>query len=809
MQKQTKTPAGKTAAKGNKYADRPRAAVPAAGGGSAAAEAPKRSFELPALLLGLVFALLTLWDFVQTQKWLILVCCLASVVLCALALTKGRLRKGLTLLAAAYALFFLWMAAYILWANSGKLFFREFSKRLYVLPLLLLITLYLPRSAAAVRRLLLVLSTAGAVYALLSVDMATLGLAAPLLNLIPEFFTLNTGFEIGTRLTGIFGNPNISAGLLAVCIFFSLYLIDTGERRFQRGYAAALAALQAYTFLLNFSLGATGFFLLCVLLYLLCAGEKRMDAFLRMLEIAVPTVIAVFLSFRCFERYDILILVPLIAAVLDALVVVLLELLLFPRLRDRAAAMGKRGWLLLAGLLLLLCLYAAFGLLLRGGATLNAGESLRRSCYPAAGEYALELEGSGELYLTVVSQDEQEIVMHMESVLYEGPAENAAFTVPDGSRVVYLTFTATAGTSRLERAVLSGPTRISLHLGYPLLPGFISNRLQGLRANENAIQRLAFFRDGIKVFLDHPVLGAGLGCFESLLYGYQSFHYETKYVHNHYIQILLDCGAVGFLLYLAVLLLTLRILWRARKKETPFRPLYPALCAAFAMMLLHSGMEVVLSAVVYLPFACAVPALIAFCWGEPVEKPVSSRAGNIALGAAALIYAVMIVLNMYAKAEVTRASDSDVRFFSALDRAVKSDAFDRNDWRTSYVVACADLRATAYRGHADRYAEAMLDVPSNSLHQYLLRYYLTFGEYDKALEAARKGAAFNYADSDTWNTFFNTFAAYYDLTPEDGEAILADVRALNEDLLRAQDKLMDSTELNEASREIISLALNG
>ena len=767
----------------------------------------RRGESLLLLLLGLGFALLCLAHFVQTQTWLILLCCALSAVLCVLALVKARPREGLPLVAAVLLLFLVWMGLSVLWANSGKLFLREFSKRLVALPLLLLILLWLPRTEKSIRRLLLLLSAAGSAYALMSVDAATLRICTGVFFRFREFAAMDTGFEAGTRLTGIFGNANISAGLLAICLFFSLYLMGSGKTRGQRGLAAALGALQAFTFLLNFSLGATGFFLLCAILYLVCAGEKRIEAFLRMLELALPTLCFVFLSFRFFERGGALLAVPLLAMVLNAAAVTLLELLLLPRLSARAAGLGRKGLLPMAALLGLLCVYAALGLTLRSGATLEPGETLRRACYPEPGSYTLTLDTDGAVNVTVVSQNTREIVMHTETELYRGEGQAAVFTVPEDSEVVYLRFTAPGG-AQIRTAVLSGPKLISLHLGYPLLPGFIANRLQGLRANENAIQRLAFFRDGIRVFRDHPLLGAGLGGFESLLYGYQSFHYETKYVHNHYIQVLLDCGLIGFLLYLAVLVLTLLALWKGRKADAPFRALFPALCASFFMLLLHSAMEVVMSAAVYLPYALALPALIGLCWGKGLGGNGVKRAFSGTALALALVYAVLVLLNLRAHSSVEAASGSDLRFFSALDKAVQTDVFDRNDWRTSYVVACGETGSAAYRSNADRYAEELMEVPSNSIHQYLVRYYLSFGEVDKALEAARKGAAFNYADSSTWNTFFGIFAAWYDREPELRGEILEAVRVLNEDLTETQAKLMDSTELTDTSREIIALAGN-
>ena len=783
--------------------------IKASDGPAPASAAGRPGFELPALLLGDAFALVTLLQYLHCHTWLVLLCCLASLLLCAYALGVKVPKEGLPAAAAVLLLFFLWMAASLLWAGAGKLFLREFSKRLYILPLALFICLGLPRREEAVRRLLLVLSAAGAIYALLSVDMASLRLSRDLLSLFPGFAPDDVGFEAGTRLTGIFGNANISAGLLGICIFFSVYLLESARAPLQRGFAAAYAALQAYTFLLNFSLGATGFFLLGVIVYLVCAGKRRVQVLLRMAEIALPAAAAVFLSFRAFEGGGGPSALPLSAALLGAAAAVLLELLVFPSLSRRCFGKGKGGLPAAAAVPLLFVLYAAAALLLRSGVTLGAGETLRRACYPAPGSWQLVTEGEGDLNVTVVSQDRRETVMHTETVLYTGNAREAAFTVPDGSLVVYLRFSAPRG-ARLDAAWLTGSgASLSLHLGYPLLPGFISNRLQGLRANENAIQRAAFFRDGIRIFRDHPILGAGLGGFESLLYGYQDFRYETRYVHNHYIQVLLDCGIVGFLLYAALLVLTLGALWRGRRPSLPFRALHPALCAAFCMLVLHSGMEVVMSTAVYLPYALTVLALSAVCFGKPAIKAGPARGCTAAAGAAALVYAVLIVLNMAADTAVRRSTGSNSAFFRALETAQSMDVFERNDWRVSYVAACADTGSLTRRATADRYAAELMDVPSNSLHKYLVHYYLTFREYDLALEAARKGTAFNRADSAAWNACFEAYAAAWKRCPEDGPEILAGVRALQEDLERAQEALLDSIVLSDASGEIIRRALNG
>ncbi len=764
-------------------------------------------FLLIVVLAAVASVFLGMRQFIQNQKWLILLLCLLSAALLAASLRGRRKKEPFTAFLPLFAAFLLWMGLSLLWAASGKLFLREYSKQLFALPLVLFVLLYLPRRESAVRKLLTFLSAIGAAFAIFSIDLASLRLSYGFFSLIPGFTMGDFGFESGTRLTGIFSNPNISAGLLGLCLFFSIYLLSTGKSLTERISAAVFASFQATTFLLNFSLGASGFFLLSAAVYLLCAGRERLAALLHMLAVALPSLGAVFLSFSAFEAEGARLALPLLCAFLAAAAAAALELLVLPRLLLALEKRARLTFLFFVSVLALMLLYAAGGVLLGGTARLSAGQTLRRSVYPEAGDYVLAYDADGSFEVAVESQDDREVVMHTASSLYAGPGQGASFTVPEGSRVVHLTFTALEDVS-LRSVLLDGAKDQALHLDYPLLPGFIANRLQGLRANENAIQRAAFFRDGMKVFRDHPILGAGLGSFECLIFGYQDFRYETKYVHNHYIQVLLDCGVVGFLLYLALLALSLASLLRGGRASSPFRALHPALCAAFSLLLLHSFMEVVMSTPIYLLYGYCLLALIDRCYGRELKKPLPGQLGRAAAGILSLVYAVLIGLNLYAAASMQSASGSTRRMFSALEKAVRIDVFDRNDWMVSYLYNCADMGSAEYYSQAAAYAGQLLDVPSNSLHQYLLYFYLRFREYGSALTAARKGTGFNYSDSNTWNAMFEGFSAAYAQHPEDAAEILDAVEALNGDLQSAQGRLMDTIQLTDASREILALALD-
>ncbi len=241
----------------------------------------KLPFEYPALLLALALVMLTVLEFIENRKWLILVCCLPSAVIAGIALLGKAQRRKPRLFFLLYGFYLLWLALGVFWAVSGRFFLREYSKQLFTLPLMLYIFFLLPRREGSVRKLLFLLSAVGAFYAILSIDNATVGLSHALLYLIPGFREANTGYESGTRLFGLFANGNISAGTLAICIIFSLYLLESAENRRERVFAVVFASLQASTFLLNFSLGASGFFLLSVIVYLAFAGMASTAVLIR------------------------------------------------------------------------------------------------------------------------------------------------------------------------------------------------------------------------------------------------------------------------------------------------------------------------------------------------------------------------------------------------------------------------------------------------------------------------------------------------------------------------------------------------
>ena len=377
----------------------------------------------------------------------------------------------------------------------------------------------------------------------------------------------------------------------------------------------------------------------------------------------------------------------------------------------------------------------------------------------AAGAAAL-CAADGAVSVTLESQNREETMMHTSTVLYSGPADGAEVEVPEDSLVVYAAFSADAPVT-LARAALEGSGgTVEFSLDYLLLPDFIANRLQGLRANQNAIQRIVFFEDGLKLFRKSPIFGSGIGAFQNGVASVQSFHYETKYAHNHYIETLVETGVVGLLLFAGVLVTSLIAVIRSRRRPAS-DPLTATLGGALIFMAGHAAVEIVFSAYAYVPMAFGVFGLIALCCGQTMPlsalKEGAHRVMLWGLAALLLAYTVLLGCNAYARALVYREQS-----FDSLERAAALDRFEWADYALSYVVNSTrggDLPEEVSQ-KAARYAQRLQKQASNTIPLYLARYYFEQGDAVQAFAMLEQYTDYVAADPESWQQSFQLLMEY-------------------------------------------------
>lgn len=679
---------------------------------------------------------------------------LAALSLLLIAIRRNFLRERLFLPLLALSLFVIMDGVSTFYAISGKFALREFLKVLSAFCLVLLILTLSPlhekrpgtRAAAAI-------AVCGALGSLASIDLFSTRLISGgmlgFLSLFTDEYKWLNGVEVGTRMTSMFTNPNIFAGFSGIAALLSLGLTGEAEKRGERCFYLALLYLNALAFLLAFSLGASIFAFVSLLMFLfLLPREKRGGSLILMLETLLLVVISAGLvSTTSFREWNGIQPIPLTCAIVGAALLCVLDQFVGKRI---AAWLGRHGRVIpytVAAVLVLLAAYAAAAWNVTGAGEVSSGVTLRRSLYLEPGEYTLEFRASGPLSVRVESQNRRETMMHTSERLYSGSAEKATFTVPEGSLVQYFTFISKESVT-IESASCGGQ---KIPLKYMLLPGFMANRLQGLLANENAIQRLVFFEDGIKLFKRSPVIGLGMGAYENGIKSVQTFYYETKFAHDHYIELLVQVGIVGLFLFLALLVVSAIAIWRSRKTQ----PYAPVLGAALVFMAGHAAVEVVFSTFAYLPMAFGVFALIDLSCGQAIPKPsLSKLAKNIVMGVLAaciFVYGIFIACNIAANNLLERNPTME-----SVETAVSLDKFEWADYALAYVNSAMDPEVSlGTRIQADEYAERLSRVSSNTVPIYLAQYYFSTNRMEKGLQMVEKYVDYVSSDRSAWQTAFD------------------------------------------------------
>lgn len=723
---------------------------------------PPRPWLLPAL--GLLFGLLLCFSSNDTIKGISLLAALAGVAL--LLLRGNAIRSRMTWLFLAVSVWVTVNGISTLYAVAPKFALYEFLRILLGYGFFLLVLALsrgtgagLGRSAASV------LSVGTAFLTFLSIDLISTrlfsGLFVRIMSLFGASYSGLSGIEPGIRMVGIFGNANIFAGCVGIGVLLSLGLAATAEDTASRRLPLCTLAINSLGFVLAFSMGASAMILLAFLAYLLLESpQRRVSSLVLMVETLLVTLLATFpVYLTSFQTWDGIQPLPLLCMIAAAAALCAADTLIGRKLSERLGALGRSSFLLLGIVLVLLVGFSVLALTLNGSSTLGAGETLRRGAYPAAGEYTLSVEADRRVDLTIESQTRQDTMMHTSTVLYSGAADGAAFTVPEDSIVVYFTFSAPDG-AELSSARYDGAESGTLKLGYPLLPGFIANRLQGLRANQNAIQRTVFFEDGMKIFRMSPIFGRGLGAFENGCFSVQSFYYETKYVHNHYIQALLDTGIVGLLAFLSVLVLSAWSVLASRRRED-CHPLTAALGAAVVFMAGHAAVEVVFSTPFYLPIAFGVFALICLCCSPALPvPPLKETAKRWSLRACTLllaIYSVLLLGNLYANSLAKRPTYDD------LASAVRYDRFEWANYALSYVYSVynEDYPPEALMAQAQEFLPRLEAVDSNTIPRYLAECYFLADQTEDAFRMLEKYTAYCSANPQTWERAFDLAITYF------------------------------------------------
>ncbi|WP_409966960.1 O-antigen ligase family protein [Bengtsoniella intestinalis] len=589
--------------------------------------------------------------------------------------------------------------------------------------------------------------------AFLSVEGATLHWLSPLLErFISGTEVAAMSYYDGERLFSFWGNPNVFTTILGIGLFLtdSLFL---SHKQGKRRYVLAIAlVLQAYVLFLSMSLAGLACFGLSVLLFLLFLPKgSRFPHVLHLLFIALLAFFAFLVTGGSFvgsytNR-------QVSGSPLPLALVVLLGILL--AILDPLTWHYGRRWqkkvipFTVSGLAVLL-LYLLVGFQWTQTATLEQGGRLNRILYLEPGDYDLTVhlsDASPPMVLDMVLED-------MGSLLDGDTGQTQSFTLEDGDtisftvtqevvQVNFLLSAAQAEGAWLEAITYTdGVSEGSIPTEYVLFPESMVSRLQGLTTNDSVLIRWEQMKNAWTLFLEKPLLGYGLGGFDSQVQRVQTFRYVSTQPHSHFAKMLVEGGLVGFGLYISLLTCAAYLLIRGRD-----RPLAPYLWGGLMMIVLHGGTELSISQCSGFAFMVFILALIA----RQTKQPLGKIQTLLPMGYA--LFFTLLCGNTYAQYRVnTQTQDAALMVENA-----KIDFYQGDNYKISYALGYAYTGDTTMAEQAEIYLAELEQTPSNSLLHQLFTYYLVQGDYPQAERYAQAYLSAAPLNGDHWEAVLQTY----------------------------------------------------
>lgn len=681
-------------------------------------------------------------------------------VLCILLFAdKQRVKRLLTPPAFAVFAYMLLAGISTLYARSGKFAIAEFACLLAAFAVFMVIVLYAQDSKTAFRRTAAVLACAAAPVGVLSIDTASCNILMRPFRVLMEAVGAgygNTGSYFYSRLNTIFGNPNIYAGLMSVACLLSLWLVLTAESRKQKILCTILLMVNAVSYLLAFSMGSLGVFVVaCLLMLALSPKEQRTGLFLLLVQTAVVALVVGAVSVKGFGDAVTGSPLPMLMLVVGCAAACALEVFVRDKVSAALAGKGKVLLAVIAGIIVVMAVYLVAALSVTGTYTFGTEGDFRRTADLGAGEYTLTIDASAPVSVRVAYKNTNNLIQNNETDLVKGTSDApVTFSVPEDSELVFFYFSCSQPGVTMNSATYDGAASGSIKLGYKLLPAFIADRIQDLSANGNVVQRRVYWQDAIKLWQTAPVFGRGLGGFENGIVSVQDYYYETKYAHNHYVEALCDLGVLGLTAFLAMLGTAVWALVKSRKEK----PLMVMLLAACVVQMFGQAIsDVIWSVGGCLPMFFAVLAMITLYCGDclRLKVPESSKGGAVRWPVAAVsaVFIVLIGLNLIAQSIFYGNSLT----LDNLKTCASIDLFEKNDYKLSYLLSGGNEE-----GVADQYAADLAAVESNSITIPLAQYYAATGQVSKALDTMDKGSDYMRADAEVWQQMFDVYESIID-----------------------------------------------
>jgi len=581
------------------------------------------------------------------------------------------------------------------------------------------------------------------------------------------------GAFVSGRINSSFQYPNTLASYLGALIIISLGLTLIENKRIYKGIYGGISGVFIFTFILTYSRGMWLMLPLMILLFfILIPNKRKLEGIAYSVLASFGSIPLAFLFSQRIESKSLSLWILVIGAFCVSGLLVYLISFIESKLRSVSIKKLLIGVSIIASIAILASIYA-----LNATTPLTFSHISDKDIPSAIIRNVSEIEPNTEYnldikYSGINNSDKSSIGrVRVYSVNTEGKSRRIDFidindlnnqslnkpvtTFDDTKSIRIILDNPYVGTSiTFDKVTLldkdNEETIKNLKLKYRYIPEKIVSRLGGINMEENSVQaRLAFYTDGFKVIKKYPALGTGGGGWATLYQGYQSYFYSSTQAHNYFLQLWIEVGIIGLLLFLGILVFLIYYIYKK------YIVMEDEVDKVFIITIFISIISILSHA--FMDFDLSLSALTFVLWslmgvlasniksekinGWKVNKSTLLRAGSIVFVCIlVMISSSLVIANNYINkglaAHKSNNIDEAIRYFE------KASTFDpykveyKNDLATFYKVKYQFTNESKYILKAKELTDQVADLASYSSRFNALSasFYLSVGEIEKGLD---------------------------------------------------------------------------
>lgn len=328
--------------------------------------------------------------------------------------------------------------------------------------------------------------------------------------------------------------------------------------------------------------------------------------------------------------------------------------------------------------------------------------------------------------------------------------QEVTFTTPENVRQVSVRIdnphaNTTMDAKSIALASLTGETKRDFFWS-KWLPRTLYDRLFGFnRRDINVVTRFRYVKDAWEIIKDYPILGLGGHGWKARYTQYQSALYASTEVHNHFLQVWVETGIIGLLIFLGLWLAFINTAYKLCSGEDEEKSMYAvAISIGVLAVVSHSLYDFNLSLGAIGIFLWALMGVMrSFSLTDVKAKRLNIPAAlPAAVGIALLIFVISLNIGhrSFIKGYGMLERNQFNRAVPVLEKAIKYDAFDpepRVALANAYEVLYENTNNYSYLEKAQSQLEKAYSLSryNPSYSHYLGTFLVRLREFDKGLAA--------------------------------------------------------------------------